>query len=237
MTFSSTYLHLSVVVQSLSRVRLFATPWTGSCQVSPFSPTPGVCSNSCPMSGWCCLTISSSASLFSFCVQSFPASGFFPMNWLFPSGGQKHWSFSFSISPSNEYSGLISFRIDWFDILVVQGTLKSLLQQHILKASILQYAAFFMVHLSHLLEKAIAAHSSTLAWKIPWTEEPGGLQSMGSLRVGHNWATLLSLFSFMHWRRKWQPTPLFLPGESQGRGSLVGCRLWGHTESDMTEAT
>ena len=64
-----------------------------------------------------------------------------------------------------------------------------------------------------------AAHSSTLAWKIPWTEEPGGLQSMGSLRVGHNWATSLSLFTFMHWRRKWQPTPVFLPGESQGRGA------------------
>ena len=63
----------------------------------------------------------------------------------------------------------------------------------------------------------MAPHSSTLAWKIPWTEEPGGLQSMGSLRVGHDWATSLSLFTFMHWRRKWQPTPVFLPGESQGR--------------------
>ena len=78
---------------------------------------------------------------------------------------------------------------------------------------------------------------STLAWKIPWTEEPGGLQSMGSLGVGHDWATSLSLFTFMHWRRKWQPTPVFLPGESQGRGSLVGCRLWGRTESDTTEET
>ena len=76
-----------------------------------------------------------------------------------------------------------------------------------------------------------------LAWKIPWTEEPGRLQSMGSLRVGHDWATSLSLLTFMHWRRKWQPTPVFLPGESQGRGSLVGCHLWGRTESDTTEAT
>jgi len=82
----------------------------------------------------------------------------------------------------------------------------------------------------------MAPHSSTLAWKIPWVEEPGRLQSMGSLRVGHDWATSLSLFTCMHWRRKWQPTPVFLPGESQGRGSLVGCRLWGHTESDTTEA-
>ena len=86
-------------------------------------------------------------------------------------------------------------------------------------------------------EKAMAPHSSTLAWKIPWMEEPGRLQSMGSLRVRHVWATSLSLFTFMDWRRKWQPTPMFLPGESQGRGSLVGCRLWGHTKSDMTEVT
>ena len=77
----------------------------------------------------------------------------------------------------------------------------------------------------------------TPAWKIPWTEEPGRLKSMGSLRVGHDWATSLSLFTFMHWRRKWQPTLVFLHGESQGWGSLVGCRLWGRTESDTTEVT
>ena len=80
-------------------------------------------------------------------------------------------------------------------------------------------------------------HSSTLAWKSPWMEEPGRLQPMGSLRVGHDSATSLSLFTSMHWRRKWQPTPVFLPGESQGQRSLVGCRLWGRTESDTTEAT
>ena len=83
----------------------------------------------------------------------------------------------------------------------------------------------------------MASHSSTPTWKIPWTEEPGRLQSIGLLKVGHDLATSLSLFTFMHWRRKWQPTPMFLPGESQGRGSLVGCCLWGHTESDMTEVT
>ena len=83
----------------------------------------------------------------------------------------------------------------------------------------------------------MAPHSSTLAWKILWTEEPGGLQSMGSLRVRQVSATSLSLLTFMHLRRKWQPTPVFLPGESQGRGSLVGCSLWGHTELDTTEAT
>ena len=86
-------------------------------------------------------------------------------------------------------------------------------------------------------EKAMAPHSSTLAWKIPWTEEPGRLQSMGSLKVGRDWATSLSLFTFRHWRRKWQPTPVSLPGESQGQGSLVGCCLWGRTRSDTTEAT
>ena len=86
------------------------------------------------------------------------------------------------------------------------------------------------------LEKAMATHSSTPTWKIP-REEPGRLQSTGSLRVGHDWAASLSLFTFLHWRRKWQPTPVFLPGESQGRGSLVGCRLWGHTELDTTEVT
>ena len=86
-------------------------------------------------------------------------------------------------------------------------------------------------------EKAMAPHSSTVAWKIPWMEEPGRLQSMGSLRVRHDWATSLSLSTFMHWRRKWQPTPVLLPGESHGWRSLVGCSPWGHTESDMTEAT
>ena len=90
-------------------------------------------------------------------------------------------------------------------------------------------------------EKAMAPHSSTLAWKIPWMEEPGKLQSMGSQRVEHSWATSLSLFTFMHWRRKWQPTPVFLSGESQGCGSLVGCRLWGlhrvgHDWSDLAAA-
>ena len=96
------------------------------------------------------------------------------------------------------------------------------------------------INVNHLLsptEKAMAPHSSTLAWKIPWTEEPGGLQSMGLLRVRHDWATSLSFFTFMYWRRKWQPTPVFLPGESQGQGSLVGCCLWGRTGSDTTEAT
>ena len=77
----------------------------------------------------------------------------------------------------------------------------------------------------------MAPHSGTLAWKIPWMEEPGRLQSMGSPRVGHDWVTSLSLFTFMPWRRKWQPTLVFLPEECRGRGSLVGCRRWRRTES------
>ena len=95
----------------------------------------------------------------------------------------------------------------------------------------------FLKGLRWILEKAMATHSSTLAWKILWMEEPGRLQSMGSLGVGHDWATSLSLFTFMYWRRKWQPTSVFLPGESQGWGSLVGCHVWDRTESDMAEVT
>ena len=99
-------------------------------------PSPRVCSKSCPLSQWSHPNISSSVAPFSSCLQSFLASGFFPMSALHISW-PKYWSFSFSISPSNEYSGLISFRTDWFDFLAVQGTLKSLLQHHNAKASIL----------------------------------------------------------------------------------------------------
>ena len=107
------------------------------------SLSPRGCSYLCPLSWWCYLTISSSATSFSFCSQSFPTSGSLPMSQLFPSGGQSigGFSFSFSISPSDEYSGLISFRIDWFNLLAVQ--------HHSSKASILWHSAFFMVQLSH----------------------------------------------------------------------------------------
>ena len=108
------------------------------------SPTPGACSNSCPSSQWCHPTISSSIIPFSSCLQFFPASGSFLVSGPF-SSGSKRISFSFSISPSNKYSGLISFRIDWFDLLAVQGTLRSLLQHHSSKASVLLCSAFFMV--------------------------------------------------------------------------------------------
>ena len=109
---------------------------------------PGACSNSCPLSQWRHTTILSSVTPFSSFLQSFPASGSFLMSCLFVSGGQVYWSFSFSISPSNEYSGLISFRIDCFDLLAVQGILKSL-QHHSSKTSILQHSTFFMVQLSY----------------------------------------------------------------------------------------
>ena len=114
---------------------------------------------------------------------------------------------------------------------------KPWLLQHWGYTGVASWLCYLRLCHGYVPEKAMAPHSGTLAWKIPWTEKPVRLQSMGSLRVGHDWATSLSLFIFMHWRRKWQPTPVFLPGESQGRGSLVGCRLWGHTESDTTEAT
>ena len=105
---------------------------------------PGACSNSCPLSWWCHPTISSSTVPFSSCLQSFPASGVFSNESVLHIRWLKYWNFSFSISPSNEYSGLISFRFDWFYLFAVQGTLKSLLQHHSSKASILRCSACFM---------------------------------------------------------------------------------------------
>ena len=113
------------------------------------SLSPRVCSNSCPFSWWYHPTISSSVPLFSSCPQSFPASGSFSSESALRIRWPKYWSFSFSISPSSEYSGLISFRIDSFDILAVHGTLKSLLQYHNSKVSILWHSAFFIVQLPH----------------------------------------------------------------------------------------
>ena len=119
------------------------------------SQTPRVYPNSCPSSWWCHPAISSSVVPFSSCPQSFSASGSFQMSQLFTWGGQSIGSFSFNISSSNAHPGLISFRIDWLDLLAVQGTLESLLQHYSSKASILRRSAFFTVQLSHtwLLEK------------------------------------------------------------------------------------
>ena len=113
--------------------------------------SPGVVSNSCPLSGWCYLTISSSLCRSLLLLPSvFPSIRVFSNQFTLCIRWPKYWSFSFSISPSKEYSGLISFRTDWFELHAVKGTLKSLLQHHSSKASILQHSAFFMVQLSQL---------------------------------------------------------------------------------------
>ena len=123
------------------------------CSIPDLPPTPsptlGVYTNSCPLHQWWHATISSSVVLFSSCLQFFPASGAFPMSRFFASAGQGIGSFSFNINPPNEYSGLISFTMDWLDLLAVQGTLKSLLQYHSSKASILWHSAFFIAQLSY----------------------------------------------------------------------------------------
>ena len=135
-----------------------------------FSPSPKACSNSRPLRGWCHPTISSSVIPFSSCLQSFPASGpSFSNESALRIRGPKDWGFSFSISPSNEYSGLISFRMDWLDPLAVQGTLKSLLQHHSSKASILRHSAFFIVQILHpymTTGKTIALTRRTFVGKV-----------------------------------------------------------------------
>ena len=190
-------------VKLLSRVQLFVTPWTAAHQAS--------------------LSITNSWSLFKLmsiesvmpsnhlilcCPLLLPPS-ILPSLMVFSSESSlrirwpNYWSFSFSISPSNEHPGPTAFRMDCLDLLAVQGTLKSLLQHHSLKASILRCSAFFMLETrvwylgrEDCLEKEMAIHSSSLAWKIPWIE-PGRLQSMESQRVGHDWATLLT-YSFLY---------------------------------------
>ena len=179
-------------VQSHSHVQLFATSWTASCQASP-----SITNSQSLLKLMSIKSVISSIHLI-LCHPLLLLPSVFPSNRVFSKESvlhirwPKYWSFSFSISPSNECSGLISLRTDWLDLLAVQGTLKSFLQHHSSKVSILWCSAFFMGQLSHPL---------------------------------------------LLWRRKWQPTPVFLPGESQGWRSLVGCRLWGRTELDTTEVT
>ena len=132
------------------------------------SPTPGAYLDSCPLTCWCYPTILSSIIPFSSRLQSFPASGSFQMSQFFASGSQSIGVLASGISPSNECSGLISFRMDWLDLLAVQGTFKSLLQHHSWKASILRCSAFFMVQLSHLYMttgKTIALTRWTFGWQ------------------------------------------------------------------------
>ena len=207
------------------------------------SPTPGVHPNSCPSSWWCHPAISSSVLLFSSCPQSLPASGSFPMSQLFTWSGQSIGvSASASVLPMNTqdwliYNVMLTSAVQQSDSDIYWAGQKVCLNFPISYWKIQMNFNFFGLPMYVVLEKAMAPHSSTLAWKIPWMEKPGRLQSLGSLRVRHDWATSLSLFTFVNWRGKWQPTPVFLPGESRGPGGLMGCRLWGHTESDTTEVT
>ena len=142
---------LHMVIRSLVVVYCFVTTTclTHGLQHTrlPCPPSPRVCSNSCPLGQWYYLTISSSAH-FSSCLQSFPVTGSFPVSQLLTSGSQVL-ELQLQHQYSSEYSGLISFRIDWFDLLEVQGSLKSLLQHHSSKASVLWHSTFFMVQLSH----------------------------------------------------------------------------------------
>ena len=210
------------------------------------SPSPGVCSNLCPLSSWCHPTISSSHFLL-LLPSVFLSIRVFSNELALCIRWQEYWSFSFSISPSNEYSALISFTINWFDLLVVQELTRVFSNTIVWKHQFFSAWPSFKVQLSHPymitektialtiqifvgkimslffnmlflgssdvkcqlavqetwvwslgwedpLEKEMAAHYRTLAWKIPWMEEPGRLQSMGLERAGHDWATLLA-----HW--------------------------------------
>ena len=137
---------LCMCFQLLSYVWLFVTPWIAHVRLLCSSLSPGICSNSCLLSRWCYLTVTSSATPFSFCLQSFPPPVFSKQSALcirWP----KNWSFS--VIPSNDCSGLISLRIDWFDLLVAQGMLKSLLQHHSSKTSVLWCSVFSIDQLSH----------------------------------------------------------------------------------------
>ena len=144
------YIHFNLVAQSCSALcdGMDSAHQAVHTQHTCPSPTPGVCSNSCPSSRWCHPTISSSVVPFS-CLQFFPASGSFLMSQFFASGGQSIGASALASVLPMEYSGLISFRTDWFDLLAIQGTLKSLLQHHSSKASILQRSASFTVQLSY----------------------------------------------------------------------------------------
>ena len=146
-------------VQSLSRVQLFVTPWIAACRTPYPSPIPSVYPNTCPLSWWCHPVISrlssSSPAAFSFSQQQ----GLF--QWVSSTHQVgKYWSLSFNISSSNEHPGLISFRMDWLDLLAVQGTPKSLLQHHSSKAKILQHSAFSKVQLS----QPYMSTGKTIAW-------------------------------------------------------------------------
>ena len=135
---------------------------------------------------------------------------------------------------------------DWLSMIISSGICVA--------ANFILYCDWVLLHCVHVphlfypliclwtfrllpLEKAMTPHSSTPAWKSCGWRSLVGCSPWGPWVSGTTWATSLSLFTFMHWRRKWQPTPVFSPGEFQERGSLVGCHLWDHIESDTTEVT
>ena len=177
-------------VQLLSRVQLFVAPWTAACQAS-LSIT-----NSWSLLKLKCIEPVLPSNHLILCHPLLPPS-IFPSFRVFSNESvlcirwPKYWSFSFSTSPSNEYSGLISFRMDWLDLIAVQGTLKNLLQHHSLKASVLQHLAFFGS------EGKASAFNAGRSGFDPWVRK-------------------------ILWRREWQPTPVFLPGESHRHRSLMG---------------
>ena len=185
------------------------------------SPTPGVYSNSCPSSWWCRPAISSSVVPFSSSSQCLPASGSSPTSQLFAWSGQ-------SVGVSASASVLPMNTQDWsFKYVFVLPSWISLSRMNYIPLDVCS-------------EKAMAPHSSTLAWKIPWTEEPGELLSMGSLK-SRTRVSNFPFFTFLHWRRKWQPAPVFLSGEPQGWRSLVGflpmgSHRVGHDWSDLAAA-
>ena len=182
-TWTSNGGELSLFISKMIKLHIVFSYLVMSNSATPGSPglshsrllcpplSPRVCSNSCPLSWWRYLIMSSSVMPFSFCLQSFPALGSFSNESILRIRWPKYQSFSFSFSnsPSNEYSGLISSRIDWFDLLAVQGTLMSLLQHHSSKALILWSPAFFTVQLSHpytTTGKTIALTVQTFVGKV-----------------------------------------------------------------------
>ena len=151
-------------------------------RVSCPSPVPRACSNSRPSSQWCHPTISSSIIPFSSCSQYFPASGSFPVSQFFAIRWPKYWNFSFCISPSNEYSRLISFRIDWFDLLAVRGTLKSLLQYNFSTLCFLYSRTLTSIHDYWKNHEKWKSLSCVQFFVTPWTVAHQAPPSMGFSR-------------------------------------------------------
>ena len=180
--------------------------------------SPRVCSNSCPLSQWCYLSISSSAAPFSFLPSIFPSLRVFSNELALRISWPNCCNYSFSISPSNEYSRLISFRIDWFDLLAIQETLKSLLQNHSSKASVLQCSAFFMVQLSQLCWRSLwtvplspqhpcTCHSVTMLLPFGYLTIPSLVRCLQALNeeltdAATSWCTSLNLDPMLCWRWK-----------------------------------